>query len=301
MDKDKKNLLETIEVVRAELHKEILESKKQGDANLNRVAQDLHKKILALQEKVTTQEARLVAQGDKISAQEKELEAMGVLIKKQENELEALRANHPIVEDGEISNSINDELIALREQIKTLEEKEEKVAHETTSWAQVIQKTQKQVEDAGNWIEIAKKQRIPQSTPHIIDETLQEERRRRIRALHVRVTGLAEGTSPKEDAQALCTLLGVEGSPYIDAWRAGKDPTREKPLLLKFIDQATKQAFLDKRSALKGGKIYLGDDLTPSQVAHRRAAMVEVHEARKAGKWAVYRDGRVIISEARTK
>lgn len=53
--------------------------------------------------------------------------------------------------------------------------------------------------------------------------------------------------------------------------------------------------------ALKGSKIYIGDDLTPSQVAHRRAAMTEVHEARKAGKWAVYRDGRVIISDARAK
>lgn len=293
--------METIEAVRAELHKEIVDSQKQGSTSMNKMTQDFTKKLLALQEKVNAQEARLEAQDDKIKTQQKEMEAMNATIRRQEDELVALRAAHLTVEEGEIPNSVCEDLNALREQVKALEEKENKVAQETTSWAQVIQKTQKQVEDAGNWIETAKKQRTSPSAHQIIDETLQEERRRRLRALHVRVTGLVEGGSPAEDAQALCTLLGIEGASYIDTWRAGKDPTREKPLLLKFPDHATKQAFLEKRVALKGGKIYLGDDLTPSQVAHRREAMKEVHAARTAGKWAVYRDGRVIISEARSK
>lgn len=77
--------------------------------------------------------------------------------------------------------------------------------------------------------------------------------------------------------------------------------TIERPLILKFPDEVSKKAFLARHSALRGKTIYLSDDLSLTQLAHRKAKMVEVHEARKAGKWAVYRDGRVIITERHPK
>ena len=40
--------------------------------------------------------------------------------------------------------------------------------------------------------------------------------------------------------------------------------------LILFMDIDKKKAFLSKRRALKGEKIYLDDDLTPAQVAHNK-------------------------------
>lgn len=51
------------------------------------------------------------------------------------------------------------------------------------------------------------------------------------------------------------------------------------------------------RSALKGTKIYLDDDLTIMQQEHKKASMTKVRDAMNAGKWAVCRDGKVIICE----
>ena len=68
----------------------------------------------------------------------------------------------------------------------------------------------------------------------------------------------------------------------------------------RFMDIDKEKAFLSKRRALKGEKIYLDDDLTPAQVTHRKENMPRVLDARKEGKWVVYRDGKVIITEKRT-
>ena len=83
------------------------------------------------------------------------------------------------------------------------------------------------------------------------------------------------------------------------AWMVGKDESRAKGLIILFTDMEKKKAFLSKRRALKGEKIYLDDDLTPAQVTHRKENMPRVLDARKEGKWAIYRDGKVIITEKR--
>jgi hypothetical protein len=56
-------------------------------------------------------------------------------------------------------------------------------------------------------------------------------------------------------------------------------------------------SLLSKRTTLKGEKIYLSEDLTPTQVAHRKENMPRVLAVRQEGKWAYYRDGQVIITE----
>ena len=87
---------------------------------------------------------------------------------------------------------------------------------------------------------------------------------------------------------------------FVSAWRVGRDESRTKALIIRFMDIDKKKAFLSKRKALKGEKIYLDDDLTLAQVAHRKENMPRVLDARKEGKWVVYRDGKVIITEKRT-
>ena len=69
--------------------------------------------------------------------------------------------------------------------------------------------------------------------------------------------------------------------------------------ILQIPNDETQTAFLRKRvilRGLEGPPIYLDDDLTKMQVTHRRACMPRVHQARKEGKRAFYRDSRVIIN-----
>ena len=82
-------------------------------------------------------------------------------------------------------------------------------------------------------------------------------------------------------------------------WRVGKDEAKPKALIIQFLDMEKKTTFLSKRKAFKGGKIYLSEDLTPDQVAHCKENMPQVLAARKEGKLAAFRDGRVLITEGR--
>ena len=63
-----------------------------------------------------------------------------------------------------------------------------------------------------------------------------------------------------------------------------------------------KKDFLKKRPTLKKtADIFLGDDLTLSQVAHMQEVMPDIRAAREKGKIAFYRDGRVVILEQSSK
>ena len=134
----------------------------------------------------------------------------------------------------------------------------------------------------------------------IINDTLEEEKRRKARGLNVRVVGWKEDKSPKEDALAVCARMGPPDKKPVDAWRVGKDVSKERPLILKFSNLEERKAFLSHCPSLKGETIFLVDDLAIVQVAHRKECMPRILEARKARKWTVYRDGKVIIGEKRS-
>ena len=89
---------------------------------------------------------------------------------------------------------VMEELNNIKEQVKNLKEEEQKKMQETSSWADKLFKTQKKAEEAEKWIETAKKGKssLPSAAPPstTINLTLEEEQRRKTRALHVRVTGL---------------------------------------------------------------------------------------------------------------
>ena len=69
---------------------------------------------------------------------------------------------------------------------------------------------------------------------------------------------------------------------------------------MRFPTLEIRGEFLKKRSTLKETGIFLGDDLTLAQVAHMQEMLPEIQAARKKGKIAFYRGGRVVILERRT-
>ena len=70
-------------------------------------------------------------------------------------------------------------------------------------------------------------------------------------------------------------------------------------MTLRFSSLEEKE-FLRKRHTLKKTGIFLGDNLTLSQLAHMNEVMPEIRAAREKGKMAFYRDGRVVIVERRS-
>ena len=90
----------------------------------------------------------------------------------------------------------------IKEQVKTLKEEEQQKVRETSSWANKNFQTQKKADEVEKWIEIAKKRKsgmpITTSPSIIINLTLEEEQRRKTRALHVRVTRLKDTNNVEE-------------------------------------------------------------------------------------------------------
>lgn len=240
----------------------------------------MQKKIISLEEQAATQEATIrTLQG------------------------ELLEAKNGRLEEGEIQPSMMDELNTIREQVRVIKEEEEK----KSTWAEVISKTQKKVEEAEKWIEVAKKgkgKEVP-LTPTLINMTLEEEQRRRVRALHVRVTGFKDMDNVGKEVTSLMSMMGVEKPSHTKAWRVGKksngpgESSKERALILRFPSLEVKKEFLRKRPTLKKTGIFLGDDLTLSQLAHMKEVMPKIRAAREKGKMAFYRDGRVVIVERR--
>lgn len=215
---------------------------------------------------------------------------------------ELTEAKRGRLEEGEIQPSMVEELNTIKEQVRVIREEEEK----KSSWAEVIAKTQKKVEEAEEWIEVAKKGKGKETppTPTLINMTLEEEQRRRIRALHVRVTGLKDINKVEDEVSNLMSMMGVEKPLHTKAWRVGKksegSSSKERALILRFPSLEEKKEFLKKRPTLKKTGIFLGDDLTLSQIAHMKEVMPEIRAAREKGKMAFYRDGRVVIVERRS-
>lgn len=247
---------------------------------------NMHEKIASLEEKVVHQDS---------------------IIQKLQGEL--LEAKNGRLEEGEFQPSVMEELNTIKEQVRVITQEEEK----KSSWVEVITMTQKKVEEAEKWIEVAKKGKdkeaasTPTSTPTIINMTLEEEQRRRIRALHVRVTGLKDANDIDKEVTSLMSMMGMEKPLHTKAWRVGKrsetrgesskegESSKDRALILRFPSLEDKKEFLKKRPTLKKTGIFLGDDLTLSQLAHMKEVMPEIRAAREKGKLAFYRDGRVVI------
>ena len=238
----------------------------------------------------------------KIASLERQVAAHETTIQTLQGEL--IEAKNGRFEEGEIQPSMMEELNFIKEQVRVIKEDDAK----KSSWVDVLTKTQKKVEAAQEWIEVAKKEKGKEvtPTPTIINMTLEEEQRRRTRALHVRVTGLKDTNNVEKEVSNLMAMMGMENPLHTKAWRVGKrsegtgESSKGRALILRFSSLEEKKEFLRKRPTLKQTGIFLGDDLTLSQLAHMREVMPEIKAAREKGKIAFYRDGRVMIVERRS-
>ena len=215
---------------------------------------------------------------DALKAEIEQLKVENTDLKKQLKDIEVSR------EDGEISSieDIKDEIKKVKEEVNN------NIELAKTGWVDVVKRNiKKEIKDE-----------------NIVNTTLEEEKMRQARRLNVRVTGLKEGASPNEDAQTLGKMLGyTEALPITKAWRAGRDTTRKRALVLQFKDLDSRITFFKKRPILRGlggDPIYLDEDLTKMQIEHRKSCMPRVMQARKEGHRAFYRDGRVIINDRTT-
>lgn len=69
---------------------------------------------------------------------------------------------------------------------------------------------------------------------------------------------------------------------------------------VSYWDKSEKIAVMKQTRSLQGTKVWIADELTPLQLKNRPAELAKVKEARKNGKWAVYRGGKAIIGEFHT-
>lgn len=239
---------------------------------------------------------------------EKCMREKDVIIEELKGELAAYKFTSKKEEDTQ--PSMLKELEEVKEQMKTLREGEEHKSKTASSWAERLFKTQEKVDEAEKWIEDTKrgKTQMPGNTPTstIINMTIEEEQKRKNRALHVRITGIKDKGNIEEETKELLQRVGISEPMHTSAWRVGKKGVDEKgnvkdrALILRFPTLEIRKEFLKNRPALKKTGIFLGDDLTLAQVAHMQELMPEIKAARENGKIAFYRGGKVVVLEKRS-
>lgn len=69
---------------------------------------------------------------------------------------------------------------------------------------------------------------------------------------------------------------------------------------VSYMDNNEKIAVMKQTRSLQGTNVWIADELTPLQLKNKSTELNKVKEARKNGKWAVYRGGQAIIKEFRT-
>lgn len=245
-----------------------------------------------MKEWMTTMETAFFREKAKWEEENKKLhERISVL----EGEKKSLHERVSLLETREEGEIIGTNKEAIKEEItQTLTHRlDEQIEAKKDGWVEVVKKNLKQ----------ETKMDAQKEEATIVQTMIEEEKMRHARRLNIRVTGIVEvtGSTPENDGKTLCKKLGYkeeEALPFAKAWRVGKDLNKKRALILQFPNEESRSIFIRKRMILRGitgPPIYLDDDLTKMQVDHRRACMPQVHQARKEGKKATYRDGRVII------
>ena len=124
----------------------------------------------------------------------------------------------------------------------------------------------------------------------------------------MRITGLKDKDNVEGETKELLDLMRIELPMHTWASRVGKnsekdgEKSKERALILYFPSMEVRKNFLKKRPALKETRIFLRDNLTPTQITHMKRAMPKIRAAkREKGKTAFYKDGRVVIVEQSSK
>ena len=119
------------------------------------------------------------------------------------------------------------------------------------------------------------------------------------RVNNCKISGLAEGD--KEITKEVVTSffqseLRVHEPIILQAYRLGqKKGDLPRPILVKFGGESEKARVMANRCMLKGQRIWLDDDLTPTQMQARRIELEKVKVAKGQGLVAYLRNGQAVI------
>lgn len=176
----------------------------------------------------------------------KELETWAKEREEMKDEMATLRGKIASLtpEEGEIHTDTKE---AIKEELTKVltASMEDKLEATKKGWVEVVKKN----------IKREAKEEAQKGELLIVHTTLEEEKMRHARRLNIRVTGIGEkrDSTPEMDGRELCTKLGYqegESPPFTKAWRAGKDLTKKRPLILQFPSEETRTTFLRKRMIL---------------------------------------------------
>lgn len=129
---------------------------------------------------------------------------------------------------------------------------------------------------------------------------VQEQEKRAVNSRILHIGGILEGWHDGNQANKL--KLVTESIPQIQ--RDSKDllvlqeMTQTKVVLM---DKLARNEVLKQSSKLRGTKIWISEELTLTQLKMKATKLAKLKEARKEGKWAVYRDGKALIRDFKSK
>ena len=124
---------------------------------------------------------------------------------------------------------------------------------------------------------------------------------------YIRIGGLpvdwAKGTDPNEqiegwaiDVDILKEML-TKVVPFVDLGEPTDIIVKGTQAKVRYYYKDDKIKVMRQTKSLQGTSVWISDDLKPIQLKNRAKELAKVREARKEGKWAVYRGGKAIIRD----
>lgn len=129
----------------------------------------------------------------------------------------------------------------------------------------------------------------------------EEHQNQQARVNNSKLSGLEEGE--KENTKEIVASffqrqLRVHEPQIFQAYRIGqRRGDHPRPIIVKFVGESEKARVMANRAMLKGERIWLDDDLTPTQVQARKGELEKVKAAKEQGLVAYLRNGQAIITQ----
>lgn len=187
---------------------------------------------------------------------------------------------------------------------KQVAELEQQVKHNTDTQA-------KQIEAATHEI-TSKVTAPPENVVQEVLAQLKEKDEQEAIETYIRVGGIAEDWQEVEVLEAeeieqdtyvpeyeILARKICRAIPFVDIGDPFAVLPKGKHVILKYSKLHEKIKVMKQARSLQGTKVWMADELTPAQIKNRKEELAKVYEARKQGKWAVYRRGIAVIEEFR--
>ena len=209
---------------------------------------------------------------------------------------------HDLINQLQQSNEeLRDELKQAKQQIKQLEQQ---ITHQEKQTVDIITKQINQVSPPTPSIQ-------QESLVEVVISEIKERNDQDWIKKEIRVGGLREGWQEVEvledeeiekdtyvpEHEILERKLS-RAIPFIDIGEPSVS-IKGKHVVLRYTDLQDKIKVMKQTHSLRGTKVWMADELTPLQLKSKKEELAKVYEARKQGKWAVYRYGKAVIEEFR--